>query len=98
LIRAGQGSVRRLQKMDSRELAIKTLREEAAPTLSGLMQVMADPTAKARERLKAARQFKKCLHSLKRVIEAKPTAPALRQELIEVLRAVTTASLPHRQS
>jgi hypothetical protein len=72
--------------MDSLELSAKILREDSAPALTELMQIMADPTAKARERLKAARQFKRCLHSLKRVIEAQHTAPALRRDLIEVLR------------
>jgi len=73
--------------MDGPELAAKILREESAPVLDGLMQIMADPTAKARERLRAVRQFKKCLHSLKRVVEARQTAPLLRRDLIEVLRA-----------
>jgi len=68
------------------ELAAKILREDAAPVLEELLQIMADPTAKARERLKAVRQFKRCLNSLRRVVEAHQMAPALRGDLIEVLR------------
>ena len=69
------------------ELAAKILRDESAPVLDGLMQIIADPTAKARERLRAVRQFKRCLHSLKRAVEAQHTASALRADLIEVLRS-----------
>jgi len=76
-----------MAKMESHELAAKILREESAPILEALMRTMADPTAKAREKLKAVREFKQCLHSLKRVVEARQTAPALRRDLIEVLRA-----------
>jgi len=75
-----------MAKMDRYELSAKIMREESAPALEGLMQIMADPTAKAREKLKAARQFERCLQSIKRVVEARQTAPALRGDLIEVLR------------
>jgi hypothetical protein len=81
--------------MDNLELSAKILREESAPALTELMQVMADSTAKARERLKAARQFKRCLLSLKRVIEAHNTAPALRRDLIEVLRTYRNGIASH---
>ena len=82
----GGGAGAAMAKMESHELATKILREESAPILEALMRTMADPTAKAREKLKAVREFKQCLHSLKRVVEARQTAPALRRDLIEVLR------------
>jgi len=72
--------------MGGYEIAAKILREDSAPVLEELLQIMADPTAKARERLKAVRQFKKCLISLRRVVETLQMAPALRSDLIEVLR------------
>jgi len=67
-------------------LAANILREASAAVFQGLMRTMADPTAKARERLKAARMFKTHLHSLKRLAEAQQTATALRRDLIEILR------------
>jgi len=72
--------------MNSYEGAAKQLRAEAAPVLEELMRIMADPTAKARDRLRAVRQFKRCLISLGRVVELQQTAPALRGHLVEVLR------------
>jgi len=72
--------------MNSYEGTTSLLRAEAGPVLEELMQIMADPTAKARERLRAVRQFKRCLISLGRVVEAQQTAPALRRHLVEVLR------------
>ena len=72
--------------MDSYEGTAKLLRAEAGPVLEELMQIMADPTAKARERLRAVRQFKRCLISLGRVVETQQTAPALRAHLVGVLR------------
>lgn len=78
--------MRAVGEMGKHELAAKILREESAPVLEELMQTMADPRAKARERLKAVRTFKRCLHSLKRLVEAQQTTPALRRDLIEVLR------------
>jgi hypothetical protein len=72
--------------MDSYEGPAKLLRVEAAPVLEELMLIMADPTAKARERLRAVRQFKKCLISIARVVETQQTAPALHRQLVGVLR------------
>jgi hypothetical protein len=57
-------------------------------TLLGLLvDVIDSPTARSRERLRAARTLKKCLASLQRVLESGQTSPQLRKDLVEVLRA-----------
>jgi hypothetical protein len=57
-----------------------------ATLLKLLVDVIDNPQARSRERLRAARMLKTCLASLQRVLEWRQTSPELRKDLVEVLR------------
>lgn len=62
------------------------LPQRAEQALQHLLRVMADPTAKARDRLKAAQILKKYLAALGHLLESHETAPELHKAITEVLR------------
>ena len=64
----------------------KELSQRAAEALGQLVRIMDDPTAKARDRLKAAQILKAYLLKLERLLESQQTAPDIRKEITEALR------------
>jgi len=59
---------------------------DTALTLKRLAELIDNPQASAKTRLKAVRTLKKQLISLKRLIEAQETPPDIRKDVIETLR------------
>ena len=62
------------------------LSQRAAEALGHLVRIMDDPTAKARDRLRAAQTLKIYLLRLERLLESRQTAPDIRKEITDVLR------------
>jgi hypothetical protein len=62
------------------------LSQRAADALGHLVRIMDDPTAKARDRLRAAQILKVYLLKLERLLESQQTAPDIRKEITEALR------------
>ena len=62
------------------------LSRRAAEALGHLVRIMDDPTAKARDRLRAAQILKVYLLKLERLLESQQTRPDIRKEIIEALR------------
>jgi len=62
------------------------LSQRAAEALGHLVQIMDDPTAKARDRLRAAQILKVYLLKLERLLDSQQTAPEIRKEITEALR------------
>jgi len=62
------------------------LSQRAAEALGQLVRIMDDPTAKARDRLRAAQILKVCLLKLERLLKSQQTAPDIRKEITEALR------------
>jgi hypothetical protein len=58
-----------------------------ATLLRLLVEIIDSPTARSRERLRAARTLKTCLGSLQCVLESGQTSSQLRRDIVEVLRA-----------
>ena len=72
--------------MDVQQSA-KDVSSHAAVALELLVEVIDDPKAKARERLKAVRMLKMSLRWLQCIVEAQKTAPDLRKDITDVLRS-----------
>jgi hypothetical protein len=62
------------------------LSKRAADALGQLLGIMDDPTAKARDRLRAAQILKVYLLKLERLLESQQTAIDVRKEITEALR------------
>jgi hypothetical protein len=62
------------------------LPQQAEQALGHLLRLMEDPTAKARDRLKAAQILKKYLHALEYLLKSRQTTPDLHNAITEVLR------------
>lgn len=62
------------------------LSQGAADALGHLVRIMDDPTAKVRDRLRAAQILKVYLLKLERLLESQQTAPDIRKEITEALR------------
>jgi hypothetical protein len=62
------------------------LSQRAAEALGHLVQIMDDPTAKARDRLRAAQILKVYLLKIERLLDSQHTAPEIRKEITEALR------------
>jgi hypothetical protein len=62
------------------------LSQRAAEALGNLVRIMDDPTAKARDRLKAAQMLKVYLLKLERLLESQQTTPEIRNEIRDALR------------
>jgi hypothetical protein len=62
------------------------LSKRAADALGQLLGIMVDPTAKARDRLRAAQILKVYLLKLERLLESQQTAIDVRKEITEALR------------
>ena len=60
--------------------------QQAAEALGHLVRIMDDPTAKARDRLRAAQILKVYLLKLERLLKSQQTAPDIRKEITEALR------------
>jgi len=72
--------------MDVQQSA-KDVSSHAAVALELLVEVIDDPKAKARERLKAVRMLKMSLRWLQCIVEAQQTALDLRKDIADVLRS-----------
>jgi hypothetical protein len=62
------------------------LSQRAAEALGHLIRIMDDPTAKARDRLRAAQILKVYLLKLERLLESQQTDPHIRKKITEALR------------
>ena len=62
------------------------LPQRAEQALGHLLRLMDDPTAKARDRLKAAQILKKYLGALEHLLKSRQTTPDLHKAITEVLR------------
>ena len=62
------------------------LSQRAAEALGHLVRIMDDPTAKARDRLRAAQILKVYLLKIERLLDSQHTAPEIRKEITEALR------------
>ena len=62
------------------------LPERAEQALRHLLRLMEDPTAKARDRIKAAQTLKQYLAALEHLLKSRQTTPDLHQAITEVLR------------
>jgi hypothetical protein len=62
------------------------LPQQAEQALGHLLRLMEDPTAKARDRLKAAQFLRKYLRALEHLLKSHETTPDLHQAITEVLR------------
>jgi len=62
------------------------LPQRAEQALGHLLRLIEDPTAKARDRIKAAQMLKKYLHALEQLLESRRTSPDLHKAITEVLR------------
>jgi hypothetical protein len=72
-------------RMGEQNLA-NELSRRAAETLGHLVRIMDDPTAKARDRLRAAQILKVYLLKLEHLLESQQTPLDIRKEIIEALR------------
>jgi hypothetical protein len=62
------------------------LPQRAEQALGHLLRLMDDPTAKARDRLKAAQVLKQYLRALEHLLQSRETTPDLHKAITEVLR------------
>jgi hypothetical protein len=62
------------------------LPKRAEQALGQLLRLMEDPTAKARDRLKAAQMLKQHLGALEQLLQSRQTTPDLHKVITEVLR------------
>jgi hypothetical protein len=62
------------------------LPQRAKQALGHLLRLMNDPTAKARDRLKAAQTLKKYLGALEHLLKSRQTTPDLHKAITDVLR------------
>jgi hypothetical protein len=70
--------------MPEPELA-NELPQRAEQALGQLLPLIEDPTAKARDRLKAAQMLKQYLHALEQLMELRRTTPELHNAITQVL-------------
>ncbi|MFZ3358973.1 MAG: hypothetical protein WCA56_18400 [Xanthobacteraceae bacterium] len=83
--------------MDAQDLGLDIPRQSLA--LGLLVEIIDDPKANARERLKAVRMLKMGLCWLQCLVEAPQTAPDLRKDIIEALcRYRRSNAAPRRMS
>jgi hypothetical protein len=62
------------------------LPQRADQALGYLLRLMEDPTAKARDRIKAAQILKQYLHALEHLLKSRRTTPDLYKAIAQVLR------------
>lgn len=62
------------------------LPQRAEQALQHLKRLIEDPTAKARDRLKAAQMLKQYLRALEQLLRSRQTTPELHKAITEILR------------